>query len=272
MGGYTELPKGQLITVLKNILCSVPELIEEIAPDGFQNSIFHRYFMQIMKRRHRDFMLWRKEYSKHYTMKPGLRSFKRFCRFHNQKANTYDMEILMLVSTCLHDVFNHNSFVHNNKGGTYRRKYFNEFGKCLNKAILKTDILSKQITLETEDYFRYSPFPTHHKRNIPIYRFIFRKLKEKNIGFQYATIPKEYIDQMFNVLNDLFMEVSNVISITDNDHEKNVLAELNLKNEKEEEEYQNDLIEQLDYMSPPPIIDAYFDVYGDWPKGYPSED
>lgn len=63
----------------------------------------------------------------------------------------------------------------------------------------------------------------------------------------------------------------------DTDHEKNVLADLKAKQKRQElAEKQNKnpgeyFIKKLGDLKPAPIIEAYFDIYGDWPKGYPPE-
>jgi len=98
----------------------------------------------------------------------------------------------------------------------------------------------------------------------PIYRFIFRKMKENNLDYFYCRAPKEMLDQLFSKLETLAAEAELEKLLSEPDHQKQVLADLE-ENEKKEGEQ---LFRQVVAMKPSPVIEAYTDVYGKWPEGY----
>lgn len=266
-------PAGKRATILlfKKILEATPELLQQIAPHGFENSVYHRIlhgdleadynkYRTLRITRYKWNLFWFKKPV--YTPKISLEEFKK--TYQPCKVNI-PAEILSLMAIAMTPVFSKYHVVYDRKGLDHGLIFQNFFADYFLTAANRLSLYNGQQFSMKDLFDRYI-----YDNNIdlaPFYDFLFYKFKELKIGFYYEKAWPEF-DGFMDCLEESIMEQRAKDFMETYNPEEAVLKEIHAEKEIQDLNHERDLQAAAGCMVPCEIVRAYVNVHGEYPEGY----
>lgn len=265
--GYTCASDQRCITLFKYLLKYYPQFIEQIAPRGFEKTPYHNMFYPTIEGEYKNYIK-RRDADYRYA-----RWQKLPCVF--EPAKTFDVfkadfefpemdlqrEMFLLYMKGIKDVFCARLLVCDKDD----RRYKTHFNDTMYKAVLQ--VIPGAAALEKNSPFYYENYDHEYITNLkPVYRFVFELLKLRGLTCVYETLDANVFKSFMGELERMvaIVQVEQVLAQKTELSEKQKLRK-DAKMQKANEAFKasNDKI--------PVKIQAYYEVYGCWPQGYPPE-
>ena len=226
------------------------DVLAEIAPEGWERSpllaVFHPSLEQVhgeTVRMHRNLDRWRPPDDRGLKPEPTLEDTR--ASWHETPV-AREREVRELVAMCLWDVFSDNNDVHTPDGRVA------DIGSFRGAAGFLADRLDRETRERQYDYMDFymgSIWVRQRADLTPVYRAIFRRLRDLDCDWQYV-FPRLYA---FNLRGDAERE---------GDREESELQETLEASYRES-------VEEARHEPPPATVAAYREVYGQFPPGWP---
>lgn len=255
---YNAIPTRAYVKLLIELLDLLPVFYAEMAPKDYPGvyyvsleQAYQHYLRQQIRKFIANDCVIKSEEGKIFITKA------EFLKNYTPPDANIELDALVVYTSAIATIFNDFSVVHDGRGNGF--ELCAHFSDCLYMAVL--------LTTGIEGFYRKDQvFPEFYDGEVdskPVFRFIFRYLKSKGLDYHYNDLSKEFRAQL--------IELSNRYAISS--------VETRLKATKDQ--LSTEVIDQLDevigYMNNdgifkltdiPPVVSAYLDVYGHWPKGY----
>jgi hypothetical protein len=271
---YKELPDEVCETLLIELFQSIPELLQQVAPDGFSHSqlvqVYHPLPQQQYKEyRHSQLQLisLQRRLKKPVTAEP-TKSYEAF--LHNLETTPVDeqYEMVSIFGDCLWNIFSNNHTVFNQNGEAYDIGSWRGSGRSIADVINKLNLVPGK----SFDYldFYMGHFITEDRADLtPVYEFIFSRLKAKGLDWEYSFPRMGLINFNKGEDNDETPETYDpAASMQKQLEQQQKQEEINSLQQKLNDTY-NEEFEKARYSKPSQEVMAYYNVYGHWPIGHP---
>ena len=269
---FVPLAEDASERLLTDLLKSLPEMITEIMPNGFSNSdlihVFHPRKEQQYKE-YRELTIRLQTLFKKKKEKPEpVSTFEEFILTITDTDVEELYEIVSIYGDCIWDIFSNNHKVYNENFESYDLGSFRGSGRFIADVIDKIKLVPGR-AFDYMDFYMGSFIAEQRANLIPVYEFIFKKLKSKKIDWEYS-FPRIGLVSFDNPDDD-------DTDIKDYDPGTALEKEIEKKNKKDEAEklqqkFDDDYHEEFDKArssKPSQVVTAYYSVYGHWPKGHP---
>ncbi|MDQ6762141.1 MAG: hypothetical protein M3015_05885 [Bacteroidota bacterium] len=271
---YTELSENICETLLIELFQSIPELLQTIAPDGFVNSPLTLIFHPTPEQQY-------KEYCRMSENIAGLRkamksqadsnsvvSFEEFIKDVKAKPVDAQYEIVSIFGDCIWEIFSNNHTVFTAKAESYDLGSWRGSGGFIADVINKLQLVPGK-SFDYMDFYMGNIFTEGRTDLIPVYEFIFKKLKARNLDWEYS-FPRTGLVS-FNKDED---EKDNIENYDPSEAVKQQLQKEQQQNEIEKlqqslDETYNAEYEEARYKKPSPEVMAYYNIYHHYPKEHP---
>lgn len=258
--------------LLIDLLKSLPEIIKEIMPNGFSNSnlihVFHPTKEQQYEE-HREMTIRLQTLFKKKKEKPEpVSTFEEFILTITDTEVEELYEIVSIYGDCIWDIFSNNHTVYNKNFESYDLGSFRGSGSFIADAIDKINLVPGRI-FDYMDFYMGSFIAEQRANLIPVYEFIFKKLKSKKIDWEYS-FPRLGLVS-FNKHDDENTDIKDYDPGTAMEKEiekKNEKAEVENLQQKLDDAYREEF-DEARYSKPSQVVTAYYSVYNHWPKGHP---
>jgi len=274
-----RLPWKKIIAAINGLLDAIPEVTLQIAPFGFAVS---EYFYCNRKGPDTDYLVYRKvrvskylyakKYQKTEVIYEPLRSYKEFLKnYEFWPVLNVEMEMTSLLFQCFRKIFIRSGFYIKIDDKSYYKRHITSMSdQEIVRYVLK-QTLKRQFAKE-DDYFYtakiWGPyFNSHGVDCYPFYVCAFREMKHAGLDFVYRC---EYLKFLKRFNEQPFMD--NWYSSPDHatyDPEKEVLQSLENKKMYDKKFDINSAFNELSMSGPSEALQAYHEVYGRWPDGWP---
>jgi hypothetical protein len=214
---YTELPTNICELLIIELFQSIPQLLNEVAPNGFNNSFLVNVYhpnpeQQYKEYRHSQLRLIQIQ----RTMKKPVnvestKSFKEFTTEFESTPVDEQYEIVSIFGDCIWNVFSNNHTVFNENFESY------DFGSWRCSGGFIADVINKlQLVPEKPfgymDFYMGNAFTEHRADLTPLYKFIFKKLKAKNLDWEFSFPQMGLVN--FNHENEEPDDMKNFLKLT----------------------------------------------------------
>lgn len=195
MSIYIPAAESRTRVLIGKLILSIPELIQELAPNGIENSAFN---YMVPKSVEEEYLIYRKNRATKYKLNrkaisfgntsrkmlraDALRSFEDFKMCFKPAPENMPAEMVYLMEICITHIFGGQCIVHDKNlrsftmGPEYRSHEF--FSNLVN-----------DLNFFEKDYLKHYSFiklPEVASIDlIPIYEFIFKALKAQNLEWEY---------------------------------------------------------------------------------------
>lgn len=268
---FTPLPDELLEPLFFELFGVIPELKKEVMPDGFSNSELVHIFHPTAGQQYKEYCQIHENFETLFNKKRKSEPLKTFEEFvlTIEDSNVEELyEIVHIYGDCLWDIFSNNHTVYNENYESYDIGSFRGSGRFLANVIDKMNLVPGR-SFDYMDFYMGSFVAESRANLVPVYEFIFRILKAKNLDWEY------------------YFPRTGIISFNRDENEKDDMTNYDpataLKKELERQKQKNELeelkqkldnayheeFEKARYKKPPQEVIAYFSVYGHWPKGHP---
>lgn len=162
-----------------------------VGTDGFAKSGLVHYYHPTPEARYREYrqsqlMLFRlNRLSKTKQEIKPTQTFAEFVRGLTEDEVDEKFEPVSLYGRCLWDVFSNNHTVHTNNNEECRLGSFRGSAGCIADVINQLNLVPNQSFHYMDFYMGGSGF-NQRLNLVPVYAFIFQKLKEKELDWEYA--------------------------------------------------------------------------------------
>lgn len=274
---YSSVPRDQTVSFLKKLFATHKELLLELAPKGFERSIYYYVYHPSLPEAYTEYRYARiKEYqvAKMFNFRKKyqpLKSFDDFAKTYIPAPANPNREVLRLLGIKIKEVCCSWGIVHNCKGACYLHHeseqmrndlIYTAYADFLRDVSLKSDVM----LTTTNNYLSYDYYH--------LFYFIFRFLKDQNAELHYHP---DYLVFLKGLETELENDENR--DFESYDAELAVLNQIKAASFKEEQEedfegygflnFQDELEHEKE--NPPSIVRAYWDVYGKWPEGFPPK-
>lgn len=271
---YKELPEDICEALLIELFQSIPELLQTVAPNGFASSplflVFHPTPEQQYKeycQMHENIAHLQRVRKKEEQIKP-IECFEEFVKDLKIEPVDEQYEIISIFGDCLWNIFSNNHTVFNENKESYDLGSWRGSGGFIADVINKEQLVAAK-SFDYMDFYMGGVFREDRADLTPVYEFVFKKLKAKNLDWEFS-FPRMGLVS-FNKNED---EKDDLINYNPEEAIKKQLEKEQQQNEIEKMQQQFDDIyqseyEEARYKRPSPEVMAYFNVYQHYPKGHP---
>ncbi len=255
------------------------DVLQDLVPEGWHNSpllaVFHPSAEQLYHESlafHRNMLSWRRlDDTRPLPPEPTMAEIAARPR---DDSIEVEREVRELVGRCLWDIFSDN---HDVVAADGRRL---DLGSFRGSGDFIADMLNRQTQTRQYDYmdFYLGTIWINDRADLgPVYRMIFRRLRAHGLDWVYR-FPRIYaidLRPLKKVLDEKkdepeWLNYSPSESLAKEEEEKKHDRELAEFRESLDEGYREAVAKAQD-APPPPTVQAYKDVYGDYPRGWPPE-
>ena len=268
---FTPLPDDLLESLFIELFKAIPELTNEVMPEGFANSELIHIFHPTAEQQYKEYCEMRIRFKTLFKRKEKwepLKTFEEFVRTieHSNVEELY--EIVSIYGDCIWDIFSNNHTVYNENSESYDIGSFRGSGRFIADVIDKMNLVPGR-SFDYMDFYMGSFIAETRANLIPVYEFIFRKLKAKKIDWEYL-FPRIGLVS-FNNDNDDKTEMKDYDPATSIQKELERTKKNNeiKKIKRQFDDAYNEEFEQARYSKPVQVVAAYYSVYGHWPYGHP---
>lgn len=264
---YEYISRTRCTNLFKKMLADLPGLAKQLAPQGFENSIYHAKYFPTAEQLYHNYRQSRAlsyKRARRYGADYLLRDVIPFADFLNTfKPDPPDLrrELLNLFIEGVKEIFDRNSLVLDRKFNTYKRRWGLEFEECMFKAV-KT-FFPEYTTGQQWELFSFLTYQSVDMK--PVYSYVFSLLKKKNLDFRYEVISIKVFNELIETVESIDAEIKIKQILKGNEKHLKTIKESDQPLFQVEADRQ--LLEAI--MSPPQVVVAYFEVYGHWPENYP---
>lgn len=271
---YEELPEDVCEQLIMELFQALPELLQQVAPNGFNNSelvyVYHpKPEQQYKEYRHSQLQLitLQRRLKKPADVEP-TKSYEQFLQEIETKPAEEQYELVSIYGDCLWNIFSNNHTVFNKNGQSYDLGSWRGSGRFIADVINKLQL----VPARTFDYmdFYMGHFMTEQRADLTaVYEFIFRKLKAKHLDWEYSFPGMGLIN--FSRDKDVPGDMADYDPATavqqqlDDDKKQ---AETDHLKQKLDDMYDEEF-DKARYAKPSQEVMAYYTVYGHWPTGHP---
>ncbi len=274
---YKELPDDICESLLIELFHSIPELLQTIAPGGFENSQLFLIFHPTPEQRYNEYCQMEENMErlqktmKKQTGNKPLQSFEEFVENIKDEPVDEQYEIVSIFGDCIWNIFSNNHTVFNKNSESYDLGSWRGTGGFIADVIDKLQLVP-DISFDYMDFYMGGIFTKERADLTPVYEFIFKKLKAKHLDWEYS-----------------FPRIG-LVSFNTKKVEKDDIENYNpseaLKKQSEDEPQQKEVdklqqqfdniynseYEEARYKKPSQEVVAYYNVYGHYPNGHPLAD
>jgi hypothetical protein len=267
---YEFISRTRCTNLFKKLLADLPGLAEYIAPQGFENSIYHAKYFPTAEQVYHDYRLSRalsykdaRRYGTDYQPE-DLVPFADFLKTFNPAPPDLRRELLNLFIKGMQEMFDRNSLVLDRKFHTYKRRWGLEFEECMFTAV-KT-FFPEYTTGKQWELFSVRTYRVVDMK--PVYCYIFSLLKKEKLDYRYQIVPSKIFDALIGTLESFAAEAEIQQILSEDEEHPDIEEDPDQSRLQLEADLQ--LVEEI--MRPPTVVSAYFEVYGHWPENYPPAD
>jgi hypothetical protein len=267
---YEYISRTRCTNLFKKMLADLPGLAKQIAPQGFENSIYHAKYFPTAEQVYHDYRQSRalsykdaKRDGTDYLLKDII-PFADFLKTFNPAQPDLRRELLNLFIESMQEIFNRNALVLDRKFHTYKRRWGLEFEECMFKAV--ETFFPEYTTGEQWEFFSVRTYQFVDMK--PVYCYVFSLLKKEKLDYRYGVVSSKIFDELTGTLESFAAEAKIKQILSKDEEHSHVEEELDPSRLQYESDHQ--LLELI--MRPPPVVVAYFEVYGHWPDNYPPAD
>ncbi|HKI46094.1 MAG TPA: hypothetical protein VKA08_12250 [Balneolales bacterium] len=271
---YTPLPYEISKQLLISLLQSIPELLQDVAQEGFAHSELVKVYHPTPEQQYREYRFiqlrtiqLQRSMKKKVVVEP-TKSFDEFLQEIKAEPIREQYEIASIFGNCIWDIFSNNHTVFNRQFESY------DLGSARGSGGFVADVIN-ELSLIPDYTFDYIDFYMGHSigKNrsdlTGVYAFIFQKLKDRNLGWEYS-FPR------IGIIN---LQKGEEKTVDPAKYDPDHAMKEQLKNTEKENEV-NRLHDELDriyekecekarYEKPDQEVMAYFKIYHHWPPGHP---
>lgn len=273
---YEPLPDETCKELMIDLFEAIPQLIEKVMPDGFAVSSLVRVFHPSAEQQYKEYLRMRSNLNrlsariKKEQEKYPIPDFEEYVKDIEPSEIKENYEIVSIYGDCIWEIFSKNHTVFNQNFQSYDLGSWRGSGRFIADVINELGLVS-DFSFDYLDFYMGQIFSEERADFTPIYEFIFKRLQQKNLDWEYSfpqmqliSFQKEDQDsdepEKYDASEALQKEL-------DRNKEKEEMNELREKFDKiHEEEY-----EKARYIKPSQKVMAFFNVYGHWPKGHPLD-
>lgn len=275
---YKELPQDVCEALLIELFQSIPELLQAVAPRGFANSPLTLVFHPTPEQQYKEYCQMSENIAhlQRVMKKPQkitpVESFEEFLKDVKNEPVDQPYEIVHILGDCIWNIFSNNHTVFNENAESYDLGSWRGSGRFIADVINKLQLVPGK-SFDYMDFYMGGIFRHERADLTPVYEFIFKKLKAKNLDWEYS-FPRMGL-VTFNKEDD---EKDDLTNYDPEEAVKKQLEKEQQRNETEKLQQQFDDIykseyEEARYKKPSQEVMAYYNVYHHYPKGHPlSED
>lgn len=197
-----------------------------------------------------------------------LKSFEEFVKGLKIEPADEQYEIVSIFGDCIWNIFSNNHTIFNKNDESYDLGSWRGSGSFIADIINKLQLVSNK-SFDYIDFYMGGIFRHQRADLTPVYEFIFKKLKVKNLDWEYSFPRMGLIS--FNKVEDEKVDLANY---KPEEALKKQLEKEQQQNETEKLQQQFDDMYNLEYeearyKKPSQEVMAYYNVYHHYPKGHP---
>jgi hypothetical protein len=257
--------------LLTYLFSDYQSLLKRIAPNGWNYSEFKKFYHPTPEQQFDEYKTLSENLAR-LSKKPVSEYDKTLLDFQKEYVGEEAKEpeeCIEVLGNAVYDIFSNNHEVISASGKVY------DLGSMRGSAGFIADFLNSffeeyQFTYDYIDFYVGTIFLRDRADMTPFYEYVFKKLKEKECSWKYS-FPRLYLlnfndtkdeetpPEKYNPEESLLREI-----------EKN---EKNEKLEKMRQELDRAHLEELEeakYKPPPKVVQAYKNIFGSLPQGYPQ--
>lgn len=287
---FTLVAESKYLELLKYLLSNYVGLYEQVAPEGFESSVYHSIYSTTMQQAYRNYRELRALGYKHNRLThrgldgklvkpkigdpdvwsheldpyriPGLLSYEQFAKTHQLNNPDPNLAAFKVYLSCITDLLDYNMIIYEANFQSYK-SYTRTFEEDLLGATL-------EVLPEYEIVFDDTrcDFTLHGYRVdcTPIYEYIFILLQKRGIDCMYPILGKNENHGLFDALEKMLLDAeADRILITDyGDREIDAV-------EAERRERMKGKAEANEASYKEAKIEAYHNVYGKLMENYPYD-
>lgn len=267
---YTPLPDDICKSLLSDLFRSIPALLEIVSPDGFKNSELVKVYHPTPEQQYREYRFSQlrsiklgRLFKKPFKIEP-TKSYDEFLKAIKPDPIKEEYEIASIFGDCIWDIFSNNHTVLNGQNESYHLGSWRGSGSFIADIINDLEI-APDSTFDYMDFYMGSFVAQERADLTGVYEFIFKKLKEQELDWEYS----------FPQLGIIDFERDEQKSDPPEKYNPNQAIKDKIdRNEKKKavNKLQDDfdrMYENARYKKPSQEVLAYFNVFGHWPKGHP---
>jgi len=268
---FTPLSDDSMESLFIELFKAIPELTNKVMPKGFANSELIHVFHPTAEQQYREYCEMEVRFETLFKKKgkrAPLKTFEEFILTIEDSKVDELYETVSIYGDCLWDIFSNNHTVYNENLESYDIGSFRGSGRFLAGIIDKINLVPDR-SFDYMDFYMGSFIAETRANLIPVYEFIFRKLKAKKIDWEYS-FPRIGLVS-FNNDNDDKTEMKDYNPATSVQKELDRAKKNNeiKKIQQQFDDAYNEEFEQARYSKPAQVVAAYYSVYGHWPNGHP---
>lgn len=271
---YKELPQDVCEALLIELFESIPELLQTVGPNGFTNSPLALVFHPTPEQQYKEYCQMSENIAhlqrarkKQEEITP-VESFEEFVKGLKNEPVEEQYEIVHIVGDCIWKIFSNNHTVFNENAESYHLGSWRGSGGFIADVINNLQLVPDK-SFDYMDFYMGGIFRHERADLTPVYEFIFKKLKAKNLDWEYS-FPRMGLVS-FHKEDD---EKEDIKSYNPEEAVKKQLEKEQRQRETEKLQQQFDDIykseyEEARYQKPSQEVAAYYNVYHHYPKGHP---
>lgn len=268
-------PEETCVKLFEHFFKDAPSLLSEFAPGGWEKSLLFLAFHPTPQQRYKEALRFHKNLSSLIKDKDKQRESEepRLEDFLNQEEEKADPieEIIYLVGLCLWDIFSDNHEVISASGKVYDTGSFRGSGGFI------ADYLNSHFQKISREYdyldFYMGTFAVQERTDLlPIYTWIFKHLRSLECDWIYS-FPRIYaisLNKADEASNSDPLDYDPGKALEEEFFRQEKTAEADKLQDELNEAYEKD-IEEAKYKPLPKTVQAYKNVYGRLPNGWPHK-
>lgn len=252
------------------------DVLQELTPEGWQRSPFVTVWHPSAEQLHQELVRMTENLARlprrpDAPPSPPAPTLAELQAEHEEANVEVERECRELVGKCLWHVFSDN----NDVVGPDGRKL--DFGSMRYGGEILANLLNQQIGTQEYDYIHFylgTVWVSDRADFTPIYRMIFRRLHQRGFDWVYH-FPRLYAIDMRPLKKQLdeqkkpeWQEYDPSKALAEEEEDRQRNEELAKLRESLDEGHR-EAVEQAMEEPPPATVQAYYDVYGDFPEGWP---
>jgi hypothetical protein len=274
---YNQLPDDPCETLLIELFQSIPQLLQSIAPDGFENSPLKLIFHPAPEQQYKEYLRINENISHLKKIRKApveietAKSFEEFKKDIKTEPVDEKYEMVSIFGDCIWSIFSNNHTVFNENAESYDLGSWRGTGRFIADVINKLQLVPEK-AFNYMDFYMGNIFTEERSDLTPVYEFIFKKLKNKNLDWEYSFPRMGLIGFDKNKNENENMENYDPSESIKKQLEKQQQQhELNKMQQNLDEIYKEEY-EEARYKKPKSEVMAYYRVYNQYPKGHPLAD
>ena len=258
--------------ILNNIFDNSKTLLELIAPDGWRNSDYIRFFHPTPEQQYEENTAMTKNLNKIARNQTPIEAYNPDNYPPDDLNNiSEEKEFQKVLALSVYDIFSNNHEVYNKDGKVYDLGSFRGSGRFIAEYLNSRNPETNHY--DYLDFYMGTIWIEKRADLLPFYEFIFQILKKEACDWNYC-FPRIYL---LDLSSDETKEIENPVDYKPEEAMANEIERLNRK--KESEKFQNELDESFEkeyeeakYRPLIPIVQAFKNIYNRLPTNHPQKE